>query len=269
MPDYFMQGDVECYIDAHATGHVVLNRPEKHNAFDDAMIGKLRESFDFLSGESSARVVILRGQGKSFSAGADLAWMQRMANYDLDANMQDAQALAGMLRALRQMPQPTIAQVQGSAFGGAVGLVSCCDIAIAASHCRFGLTEVRIGLIPATIAPHVVEAVGPRWARRLFQTGELIDAERAEAISLVHEICDAADLEERVVASRDQLLKNSPQAMRAAKLLVQDVAGQTLSDELLTDTSERIASIRVSTEGQEGLMAFLQKRSPNWLTGEN
>lgn len=268
MQDYFMQGVVECYVDSQSTGHVVLNRPEKHNAFDDDMIGKLRECFDYLSSSAAARVVILRAEGKSFSAGADLSWMQRMANYDYAANLKDAQALAGMLKALRQMPQPTIAQVQGSAFGGAVGLIACCDIAIAATQCRFGLTEVRIGLIPATIAPHVIDAIGPRWSRRLFQTGELVNADRAESIGLVHEVCNAAELFDCVAAVRDQLLGNSPRAMREAKVLVADVAGRALTDELLADTSERIASIRVSTEGQEGLLAFLEKRPASWLTGE-
>ena len=265
----YMTGAVECQVDARGVATVRLNRPEKHNAFDDKMIALLTDCFRFIAAEDNVRALILASNGKSFSAGGDLAWMQRMADYDHAANLADAQKLAEMLYALRTIPQPTIARVQGSAFGGAVGLISCCDIAIAANRSRFALTEVRIGLIPATIAPHVIDAIGPRWARRLFQTGERIDAERAEQIHLIHEACDEEDLDERVELIVGELMKNGPLAMRAAKKLVHDVAASELNESLLADTSERIASIRVSKEGQEGLNSFLQKRTPSWIQGES
>ncbi|MDP5054079.1 MAG: enoyl-CoA hydratase-related protein, partial [Congregibacter sp.] len=174
-----IQSFVSCAVDSQGIARVSLNRPEKHNAFDDTMIAHMQSHFDGLAARDDVRLVILQAQGKSFSAGGDLVWMQRMADYDYGHNLDDARALATMLHTLKTLPQPTIARVQGNAFGGAVGLISCCDIAIASTSALFGLTETRIGLIPATIGPHVVEAIGARWARRLFLTAERFDAVRA------------------------------------------------------------------------------------------
>jgi len=255
---------VLCSRDARGVATVTLNRAAKHNAFDDTMIRLLREHFEQLAGDDTVRLVILAAEGRSFSAGGDLAWMQRMADYDYAANLEDARELAAMLEALKTLPQPSVARVQGSAFGGAVGLVCCCDIAIASEDARFGLTETRVGLIPATIGPHVVEALGPRWTRRLFLTAERIDSRRAAAIGLVHETSPAEALDERLEALVAQILANGPAALRAAKALCADLAYQPLSEALREDTSERIARLRVSPEGQEGLTAFLEKRAPCW-----
>ena len=250
--------------DARGVARVSLNRPDKNNAFDDRIIADLQRIFEHCADSDTVRVVLLQGRGRSFSAGGDLAWMQRMADYDYGHNLDDARALALMLNALKTLPQPTIARVQGNAFGGAVGLISCCDMAIAGSDARFGLTETRIGLIPATIGPHVLEAIGPRWARRLFLTAERFDAELAARINLVHEVCDAADLDARVESLITELLQNGPQAMREAKALIREIQGRPVDAQLIDDTSARIAHLRVSEEGQEGLQAFLQKRRPDW-----
>lgn len=264
-----MQSTVTCAVDARGIATVTLSRPSKHNAFDDHMIQELRQHFDELGASASVRAVILAAEGKSFSAGGDLAWMQRMADYDYGHNLDDARALADMLQALKTLPQPTIAKVQGNAFGGAVGLISCCDIAIASSTACFGLTEARIGLIPATIGPHVLEALGARWTRRLFLTAERFEAALAERIGLVHEVCEPEALQACVDACIANLLANSPEALRAAKQLCADMLYRSIDEELLSDTSARIAHLRVSTEGQEGLRAFLEKRSPAWVTGAN
>ncbi len=260
---------VSCTRDARGVATVTLERPEKHNAFDDGMIRILREHFEQLADDASVRVVVLAAQGKSFSAGGDLAWMQRMADYDYAANLADAQDLAHMLKALKQLPQPSIARVQGSAFGGAVGLICCCDIAIGADTARFGLTETRVGLIPATIGPHVVEALGPRWTRRLFLTAERIDASVATRIGLLHECCPADALDGQVERLIGQLMANGPQAMRDAKQLCADLLYRPLDAAVIEDTSARIARQRVGDEGQEGLQAFLAKRSPAWTSGGN
>lgn len=259
---------VQTRIDARGVASVVINRPDKHNAFDDGMIRDLRSAFGRLADDGSVRVIVLSSNGKHFSAGGDLAWMQRMTDYDRDHNLQDAEDLAGMLQDLRQLPQPTIAQVQGAAFGGAVGLVSCCDIAIAASTARFALSEVRIGLIPATIGPYVVAAIGERAARRFFVTGEAFDATSAQRHGLVSEVVAPEDLESTVSQLCDTILDNSPQAVRAAKDLITEICGLPATDELIRETCRRIADLRVSDEGQEGLKAFLEKRPPSWRVRE-
>ncbi|MGS2723667.1 enoyl-CoA hydratase/isomerase family protein [Porticoccus sp. GXU_MW_L64] len=243
---------------------VTLNNPAKHNAFDDTMIAELDGLFAQLAQRDDVRVVVLAAEGRSFSAGADLGWMQRMAGYNYQQNKLDAQALAEMLRKLNNLPQPTIARVQGAAFGGAVGLVSCCDMAIAASRASFCLSEVKIGLLPATISPYVIDAIGSRAARRLFTTAERFSAKSARRLGLVSKVVDEEDLETSLHQMIDSILANSPQAVRAAKQLVFDVAGKPLTPELIEHTCEQIASIRVSEEGQEGLRAFLEKRTPGW-----
>jgi methylglutaconyl-CoA hydratase len=252
-------------IDARGVARVTLNRPEKHNAFDDAVIVELRETFDTLAAREDVRIVVLASAGRNFSAGADLGWMKRMAEYDYDHNLRDARLLAGMLQALHDLPQPTIARVQGAAFGGAVGLVSCCDIAVAEEGTSFCLSEVKIGLIPATISPYVIRAMGERAARRYFTTAERFSATEAHRVGLVSELVAEGELDAAVNTLVDALLQNGPTAVRAAKKLVVDVAGRECTPQLIEDTCGRIAQIRVSQEGQEGLGAFLHKRKPNWI----
>ncbi|MCR9106567.1 MAG: enoyl-CoA hydratase/isomerase family protein [Gammaproteobacteria bacterium] len=251
-------------VDHRGIATVTLHRPEKHNAFDDIIIAQLHKTFDTIAADSSVCAVVLASQGKSFSAGADLGWMQRMADYDYVANLADARALAEMLHALYSLPQPTIARVQGAAFGGAVGLVSCCDMAVASTEASFSLSEVKIGLIPATISPYVIRAIGERAARRFFVTGERFDSAQALQIGLISHVSSAENLDNALEAVLQQLLNNGPSAMRASKQLVSDVSGRTIDQALLDETCQRIAAIRVSQEGQEGLKAFLQKRSPQW-----
>lgn len=256
---------VSTSIDTRGVATVTLNRPDKHNAFDDAVIAELRSAFDGLAGRDDVRVVVLASQGKSFSAGADLGWMKRMAEYDYQDNHRDAQALAGMLQALAALPQPTLARVQGAAFGGAVGLVSCCDMAVASETASFCLSEVKIGLIPATISPYVIRAMGERAARRYFTTAERFSASEAQRIGLVSEVSTADGIDEAVESMVSTLLQNGPAAVRASKQLVVDFAGREISSEIIEDSCGRIARIRTSAEGQEGLASFLDKRKPAWL----
>ncbi|MEM6484090.1 MAG: enoyl-CoA hydratase/isomerase family protein [Pseudomonadota bacterium] len=243
---------------------VTLCRPEKHNAFDDQMIALLTRAFRRVEQTPEARTLLLRSEGANFCAGADLAWMRRMADSTYEENHQDAQALAQMLHTLRNLPIPTIVRVQGMAFGGAVGLVSCCDIALASVDAQFGLTEVRIGLIPATIGPYVIETIGRRWASRFFVTGERFSAQRALEIGLVHECFEGEALDIAVSDLLDKICKNGPRAVVHAKAIVREVAGLPINETLMEHTSRRIAELRVSPEGQEGLKAFLEKRRPSW-----
>jgi len=243
---------------------VTLNTPEKHNAFDDDIIKQLTTIFNDISKREDISIVVLTSNGKSFSAGADLAWMKRMASYSYEDNLKDANALAQMLKALNFLPQTTIAKVQGAAFGGAVGLASCCDIVIASTKASFCLSEVKLGLIPATISPYVVDAIGLKASRRYFQTAERFFADKAQQLGLVDEIVEPEALTNEVNSMIATLLANGSQARRQAKKLSQDVAFQAIDDALLADTSERIAKIRVSQEGQEGLSAFFEKRMPQW-----
>ena len=254
-------------IDKRGVATVTMNRPEKHNAFDDTVIAELTRAFEQLAANDSVRVMVLAAEGKSFSAGADLGWMKRMASYSYEENLRDANALATMLKVLNNLPFPTIARVQGAAYGGAVGLVSCCDMAIATARASFSLSEVKIGLIPATISPYVIAAIGQRASRRYFVTAERFSAEQAARLGLVSQLVDEASLDDSVNALVETLLGNSPAAIRAAKRLIFDVENRVVTDELIADSSERIARIRVSAEGQEGLGAFLEKRPASWLLG--
>ena len=251
-------------VNGQGIATVTLNNPDKHNAFDDEIIKQLTDLFNSISKREDISIMVLASNGKSFSAGADLAWMKRMASYSYDDNLKDANALAQMLKALNFLPQTTIAKIQGAAFGGAVGLASCCDIVIASTKASFCLSEVKLGLIPATISPYVVDAIGLKASRRYFQTAERFFSDKAQQLGLVDEIVEPDDLTNEVNAMIAKLLANGSQARRQAKKLSQDVAFQTIDEALLTDTSERIAAIRVSDEGQEGLSAFFEKRSPNW-----
>jgi methylglutaconyl-CoA hydratase len=248
---------------------VTLDNAEKHNAFDDAIIKTLTDIFDEIAQRDDIKIMVLAANGKSFSAGADLAWMKRMAGYSYEDNLKDANALAQMLKALNFLPQTTIAKIQGAAFGGAVGLASCCDIVIASNKASFCLSEVKLGLIPATISPYVVNAIGLKASRRYFQTAERFFADKAMQLGLVDEVVEMDALPSAVENMISTLLSNSPQAMRQAKQLAFDVAYQDINEQLLSDTSERIARIRVSDEGQEGLSAFFEKRKPSWQQNES
>lgn len=244
---------------------VTLDNPEKHNAFDEVIIEAMTHAFAEIDADDTIRVMVLRANGKNFSAGGDLSWMKRMATYSHDENLDDARKLANMLKTLNGLSKPTIARVQGAAFGGAVGLVSCCDIAIASTKASFSLSEVKIGLLPATIAPYVISAMGGRAARRYFISAERFSVETAQQLGLVSEVCDEEALDDTVNTFIDRLLNNSPAAIRAAKTLVSDLNNAPIDDALIEDTCQRIATIRASKEGQEGLAAFLEKRSPSWV----
>lgn len=243
---------------------VTLNRPEVHNALDDALISGLLASLEKIAADGAARLVILTGQGASFCAGGDLAWMRRTADYTYEQNLADAMTLARLLHTLHMMPQPTLALVNGPAYGGGVGLVACCDIAIAADTAKFSLSEVRLGLIPATISPYVVRKIGEARARRYFLTAEVFEAADAESLGLVHEVVPAAGLEEAAAWFIKRLREGGPHAQAAAKQLIARVAGAPIDEELMEDTARRIADARASAEGKEGTEAFLAKRAPSW-----
>lgn len=243
---------------------LTLNRPELHNAFDDALIAELTAALRRLEADPAVRVVVLAANGKSFSAGADLNWMRRMADYTVAQNLDDARGLAELMHTLNALAKPTVARVQGAAYGGGVGLVACCDIAIAADGASFCLSEVRLGLIPAVISPYVVNAIGERQARRYFVSAERFDAAEARRIGLVHEVVPAAGLDAKVDELLATLAGNGPAAMVAAKDLARAVARGPLDAAMIEDTARRIADIRASAEGCEGLSAFLGKRRPAW-----
>ncbi|MFT5635478.1 MAG: methylglutaconyl-CoA hydratase [Cognaticolwellia sp.] len=251
-------------VDSRGVATVTLNNPDKHNAFDDSIIYALNQLFKEIALCDDINVMVLASTGKSFSAGADLGWMQRMASYSYEENLSDANALAQMLKNLNFLPQPTIAKVQGAAFGGAVGLASCCDIVLASEKASFCLSEVKLGLIPATISPYVVNAIGQKASRRYFQTAERFFADKAQQLGLVDEIYTLTALDSAVAKMINTLLANGPLAVRQAKQLALDVAYQDIDETLIKETSERIAAIRVSAEGQEGLTAFFEKRQPAW-----
>ncbi|MFI5017131.1 MAG: enoyl-CoA hydratase/isomerase family protein [Dongiales bacterium] len=241
-----------------------LNRPERHNAFDDGLIAELSEALGALAADSAIRVVLLAGRGKSFSAGADLAWMKRMAGYTAAENAADAQKMAEMLHRLDSLAKPTIALVQGAAMGGGVGLVAACDIAIAAEDAQFAFSEVRLGLTPATISPYVIAAIGPRAARRYLLTAERLDARRALGLGLVATVVPGADLLTEASRLADILCQNGPAAMAEAKRLIADVTDRPIDAALRTETAGRIARQRAGAEGREGVAAFLEKRKPDW-----
>jgi methylglutaconyl-CoA hydratase len=246
---------------------VVLQRPEVHNAFDDKLIRELAVALAELGRDVHVRVVVLTGAGASFSAGADLGWMQRMAAATEDENRADALTLAHLMHTLAFLPKPTVARVNGAAYGGGVGLIACCDIAIAPEQAKFGLTEVKLGLVPAVISPYVIDAIGVRQALRWFQTGEAFDAARALALGLVHEVVAADALDAAIDAQVAALRKAGPDAMRESKLLALRMGGRNPDRRRLADEENAalIARLRVSQEGQEGIAAFLAKRKPAWM----
>lgn len=243
---------------------VTLNRPELHNAFDAELIAELTEVFQYMHKEPAVRVMILAANGRSFSAGADLNWMQKMADYSYAENLEDANKLATMLASLHNLNKPTIARVQGAAFGGAVGLIACCDMAIGSKLSKFCLSEVKIGLIPATISPYVINAIGARASRRYFTTAEVFSARRARRLGLLSEAVTEEELDSTIDSLIEHILRNSPKAVSAAKNLINQVENKVIDQSLIDFTCEQIAQIRVSTEGQEGLQAFLHKRPASW-----
>ncbi len=249
-----------------AVAFVALARPEVHNAFDDALIAELTRTLETLDRDASVRAVVLLGRGRSFCAGADLNWMKRMAGFGRAENLADAAALAAMLRTLHRLSKPTIARVHGSVFGGGVGLVACCDIAFAAHDAIFSLSEAKLGLIPATIGPYVVEAMGARHARRYFLSAERFTATEALRIGLVHDSCPGEELDGRINDLLGALLVAGPRAQAEAKALIRAVAQHPIDDAVIADTAARIARVRGSPEGREGVAAFLEKRSPAWVT---
>ena len=255
-------------IDDRGVATITLNRPEIHNAFDDHLIGKMTEAFNALGVNPEVRFVVLRGEGKSFSAGADLSWMRRMADYTDAENLKDARALANLLASIAFCPKPVVARVHGTAMGGGVGLVSTCDIAIGSTQAVFALSEVKLGLIAATIAPYVVRAIGERQTGRYMISGERFDANEAARIGLLHKVVAPDQLDDAVNEMIDLLLKNSPNAMVESKALIAAVVNRPVDDAVMEDTARRIANVRASDEGKEGLSAFLNKRKPAWLLGE-
>jgi methylglutaconyl-CoA hydratase len=243
---------------------VTLNRPELHNAFDDTLIGELTAQLHALGEDADVRVVVLTGAGKSFSAGADLHWMRRIADYSEEENYHDAMALAELMSTLNNLQTPTIARVNGSAFGGGVGLIACCDIAVMVDSAQLAFSEARLGLIPAVISPYVVAAIGERMARRYFLTAEPFDAAQAKRMQLVHEVVTEAALDASVNAICETLLGCGGEAQQEAKDLITSVAHRPVTGSVIADTAERIARMRASAEGQEGIRAFLEKRIPAW-----
>ena len=245
---------------------VTLNRPELRNAFDDALIKELRGAFSNLEKDKTVRVVVLAGNGPAFCAGADLNWMKRMAGYGYDENLADAQALAEMLAALDRMAKPTIARVHGPVFAGGTGLVAACDIAVGTPEAKFCLSEAKLGLSPATISPYVIRAMGERNARRYFLTAEVFDAEEALRIGMLSVLVPKDQLDATVGGLVQNLLAGGPEAHGKIKTLIRAVAGRRPDDELVADTAKRIAEIRGSPEGKEGIAAFLEKRKASWCS---
>ena len=245
-------------------GRITLNRPEVRNAFDDALIAALAKALAELDADSSVRVVVLAGNGPAFCAGADLNWMKRMAGYSYDENLRDARALADMLAALDRLDKPTIARVHGAAFAGGTGLVTACDIAVGTPEAKFSFSEAKLGLSPATISPYVLRAIGPRAARRYFLSAEVFDAAEALRIGLLSAVVPAAELDAFISQLLEQLLAGGAAAHARIKDLVRDIAGRPIDDALRADTARRIAEIRASPEGKEGVASFLEKRKPSW-----
>ncbi|HET9651342.1 MAG TPA: enoyl-CoA hydratase/isomerase family protein [Usitatibacter sp.] len=250
-------------------GLVTLNRADRHNAFDDALIAELTGELRAMQADDGLRIVVLAAAGRSFSAGADLNWMKRMAGYSIEDNRRDAMALAELMRTLANLDKPTIARVQGAAYGGGVGLVACCDIAVATTHATFSFSEAKLGLVPAVISPYVVAAIGERAARRYFLTAERFDAGEAWRLGLIHEIArDDEEMDEKIGTIVDALLACGPVAQAEAKALLRAVGGRPITSEVIEDTAERIAQIRSTPEGREGIAAFLEKRRPAWIPPE-
>ena len=248
------------------TATVTLNRPDTRNAFNEETIAELTRAFRELGADDELRAIVLAANGPAFCAGADLNWMKKMAGYTHAENHADALQLAEMLRTIYLCPKPVVAKVQGDCYAGGMGLVAACDIIVAVDEANFCLSEVKLGLIPATISPYVIKAMGENASRRYFLTAERFSAGEALRIGFAHEVVAADALDAKVAEIVKALVNNSPNAVRQAKALVRDVVGKTVDDALLADTAERIAHIRASEQGREGVASFLEKRKPNWLT---
>nr|WP_315229167.1 enoyl-CoA hydratase/isomerase family protein [uncultured Limnohabitans sp.] len=244
---------------------ITLSRPDVRNAFNDEVISELKNAFTEAGLATDVRCVVLAAVGPAFCAGADLNWMRRMADYTRDENLADAGQLAAMLRAIYDCPKPTIARVQGDVFAGGLGLVAACDMAVSVDTATYCLSEVKLGLIPATISPYVIRAMGARASHRYFLTAERFSAAEAHRVGLVHEVVASEALDAKVAELTHALVSASPNAVRACKRLVQDVAERDIDDALVAHTVAGIADIRASVEGKEGVQSFLQKRKPNWL----
>jgi methylglutaconyl-CoA hydratase len=255
-------------LDIQRSGPVVrvfLNRPDVRNAFNDEVIIELTQAFTTLAADASLRAIVLGGHGKAFCAGADLSWMRAMADYSWEQNRADAQALADMLWAVYSCPVPVVGRVQGDCYAGGVGLAAVCDVLVAADVAAFCLSEAKLGLLPGTISPYVIRALGEQASRRYFVTAERFSAARAQALGFVHEVCALDVLDARIDEIVASLVDNGPMATRLCKQLVKDVGGAPITAELREDTARRIADIRASDEGREGVQAFLNKRKPAWL----
>ena len=247
------------------TAEVWLNRPEVRNAFNDGVIAELMQAFGELGADPHLRCITLAGRGKAFCAGADLNWMKAMAGYDWEGNRADAQALADMLHTLYTCPVPIVGRVHGDCYAGGVGLAAVCDVLVAAQGVQFCLSEARLGLLPATIGPYVLKALGEQASRRYFITAERFSAQEAQRLGFVHECVPAEELDACVQGLVQTLVNNGPSAVKACKQLVQDLAGRPLTQELRADTARRIADIRISDEGKAGIRSFLDKSTPPWL----
>jgi methylglutaconyl-CoA hydratase len=243
---------------------VWMNRPERHNAFDETLIGELRDAVVRLDADSTVRVIVLGGRGRSFSAGADLGWMRRAAAYSVDENLRDARALAAMLRAIDRARKPTLARIHGAALGGGTGLACACSIAVASTDASFATTEVKFGIVPATIGPYVMRAIGERMASRYFVTAERFDAHEARRIGMVHDVCAPDELDARVRGIVDSVLAGGPLAQAVAKDLVRSLVHRPIDDAVIEETAQCIAALRATPEAKEGVGAFLDKREPAW-----
>lgn len=249
-----------------SVGILTLNKAERHNAFDELLVDEVTSGLLELEADPQVRVVVLSASGKNFCAGADLNWVRRAASCSTSENLRDARELARLLATLNEFSKPTIARVQGPAYGAGLGLIAACDIAVATYDTLFALTEVKLGLIPAVVCPYVVAAIGERHARRYLLSAERFSAAEAYRIGLVHEIVPGDEqLDEAIGEIIDNLLKNGPQAQAECKALIRLVAGQPIDEAIGEETAQRITQVRASAEGQEGLAAFLEKRKPNWI----
>lgn len=262
-----MPDSIQAYVDARGVASLALCKPAVGNAFDDRMISAMVKVIEAWYEDAQVRIIVLRSEGKHFSAGADLNWMKRMAALSESENKRDAADLARLMHSLWQCPKPVIARVQGAAFGGAVGLAACADIVIAAEDARFCLSEVKVGLVPAVISPYVTRAMGSRAASRYFLTAEVIPAAEAHRLGLVHELAPETGLDAKLEQLCAALLNNSPAALRESKALIRHLHHAPIETALVDHTTDLIARIRVSPEGQEGLSAFLEKRVPAWIKG--
>ncbi len=249
-----------------SVGILTLNKAQRHNAFDEQLIAEITEGLRELERDTRVRTVVLSSTGKSFCAGADLNWMKRAAGYTHEENLRDANRLAELMSTLNELSKPTVARVQGPAYGGGVGLIAACDIAVGTYDAVFSLSEVKLGIVPAVISPYVLAAIGERYSRRYMLTAERFSAAEAYRIGLLHELVPGEEqLDEAIAEILDSLLANGPQAQAECKTLIRVVAGQPIDDETIAETAQRITRVRASPEGREGLAAFLDKREPNWI----